>query len=69
MSETGEIVCESCKTAKSRLGISYGKTEEVCPGCGRRGLIYYKREGRFIDNHCSMCHKWFDEEYPWNPYK
>lgn len=47
---------------------SWGTTKDYCEGCQGDHLVYYKQDGAFIKNVCSMCGYYYSESYPWNPY-
>jgi len=48
--------CEICKEAKLGLGIRWGETDEYCPICKKVTPVYYKPDGAFVRNHCTVCH-------------
>lgn len=54
--------CKECERLKSFS--ADGKAKEICPKCYKKTEIYYRKEGRFIVNHCSLCHEFFMEDHP-----
>lgn len=56
--------CQCCLDRIERPWTKWGETEEFCPFCKKETKVYYKPEGMFIINHCSECHKSYDEDYP-----